>query len=330
MTEHDVVTVRGLRKAYGKRLVVDSLDLAVRAGEVVGLLGANGAGKTTTVECIQGLRKPDAGSLTVLSYNPVTQPAQLRPLLGSQLQDSELPDRLRVAEAIRLFATSDARNGYELLEQFGLAGRARSVFSSLSGGERQRLFLVLALLNRPRLVILDELTQGLDPAARREVWTAVRRLRDAGTTVLLVTHEVDEAEALCDRVVVMRAGRVIDAGTPAELVKRYARTATVRFALPALATAFPDQSTALLDALRQLDGVREIERNGVDVTVHGDRRIIAHVCASLVQHGMVPDDLGVHVPSLEDAVLTLLEPGPDDARSAAPATAPNELVGGRR
>jgi ABC-2 type transport system ATP-binding protein len=204
------------------------------------------------------------------------------------------------------------------------------VFSSLSGGERQRLFLVLALLNRPRLVILDELTQGLDPAARREVWTAVRRLRDAGTTVLLVTHEVDEAEALCDRVVVMRAGRVIDAGTPAELVKRYARTATIRFALPALATSLPDQSTALLDAIRQLDGVREIERNGVDVTVHGDRRIIAHVGASLVQHGMVPDDLGVHMPSLEDAVLTLLEPGPDNARSGAPATAHNELVGGRR
>jgi ABC-2 type transport system ATP-binding protein len=330
MTEHDVITVRGLRKAYGTRIVVDSLDLAVRASEVVGLLGANGAGKTTTVECIQGLRKPDAGSLTVLGYDPVTQCAQLRPLLGSQLQDSELPDRLRVAEAIRLFATSDARNGDELLEQFGLAARGRSVFSSLSGGERQRLFLVLALLNRPRLVILDELTQGLDPAARREVWTAVRRLRDAGTTVLLVTHEVDEAEALCDRVVVMRAGRVIDAGTPAELVKRYARTATIRFALPALATSLPDQSTALLDAIRQLDGVREIERNGVDVTVHGDRRIIAHVGASLVQHGMVPDDLGVHMPSLEDAVLTLLEPGPDNARSGAPATAHNELVGGRR
>ncbi len=204
MTERNVVTVRGLRKAYSTRIVVDSLDLDVRAGEVVGLLGANGAGKTTTVECIQGLRRADGGSLTVLGYDPGTQAAQLRPLIGSQLQDSALPDRLRVAEALRLFATSDARYGDELLEQFGLAARRRSPFSSLSGGERQRLFLVLALLNRPRLVILDELTQGLDPAARREVWAAVRRLHDAGTTVLLVTHEVDEAEALCDRVVVMR------------------------------------------------------------------------------------------------------------------------------
>src|SRR6266480_2658642 len=224
MSEPQVVTVRGLRKTYGTRVVVDGLDLVVRAGEIVGLVGANGAGKTTTVECIQGLRRPDAGALRVLGYDPVTQAEQLRPLVGSQLQDSALPDRLRVSEALDLFATSRARDGGELLEWFGLAERRRSVFSSLSGGERQRWFLVLALLNSPRLVILDELTQGLDPAARRNVWAAVRQLHDAGTTVLLVTHEMDEAEALCDRIVVMRAGRVLDAGTPTELVDRHAST----------------------------------------------------------------------------------------------------------
>ena len=207
--------MRGLRKAYGDRVVVDGLDLDVPAGEIVGLIGANGAGKTTTVECIQGLRKPDAGILRVLGYDPVRQAAELRPLIGSQLQDSALPDRLRVAEAVDLFGTARARDGSELLAQFGLAERRRSAFGSLSGGERQRLFLVLALLNRPRLVILDELTQGLDPAARRNVWGAVRQLHDEGTTVLLVTHEMDEAEALCGRVVVMRAGRVLDAGAPA-------------------------------------------------------------------------------------------------------------------
>jgi ABC-2 type transport system ATP-binding protein len=321
MTERDVVTVRGLRKAYGTRVVVHELDLDVRAGEIVGLAGANGAGKTTTVECIQGLRSPDAGSLRVLGYDPGTQAAHLRPLIGSQLQDSALPDRLRVAEALRLFATSAGPYGDELLEQFGLAARRRSVFSSLSGGERQRLFLVLALLNRPRLVILDELTQGLDPAARREVWAAVRRLHDAGTTVLLVTHEMDEAEALCDRVVVMRAGRVIDTGTPAELVDRYAATATVQFTLP-------DLSVALLDELGQLDGVRQVERTGTRVTVQGDRRLIAHVGASLVRRGTVPRDLGVHVPDLEDALLTLLEPGSPEA--TAPARVHNELVGGKR
>jgi ABC-2 type transport system ATP-binding protein len=320
MTERDVVTVRGLRKTYGARVVVDGLDLDVRAGEIVGLVGANGAGKTTTVECIQGLRRPDAGVLSVLGYDPVTQAEQLRPLVGSQLQDSALPDRLRVSEALALFATSRARDGGELLERFGLAGRRRSVFSSLSGGERQRLFLVLALLNSPRLVILDELTQGLDPAARRNVWAAVRQLHEDGTTVLLVTHEMDEAEALCGRILVMSAGRVLDAGTPAELVDRHARRATVRFSLP-------DPPAPLLDQLRQLNGVRNVERAGARVTVRGDRRIIAHVGATLVLWGSVPDDLSVHVPNLDDALLSLLEPR---AAEEAPVPARSELIGGRR
>lgn len=320
MSAVDVVRVRGLRKVYGARVVVDGLDLDVRAGEIVGLVGANGAGKTTTVECIQGLRRPDGGSLSVLGYNPVTDAAQLRRLVGSQLQDSALPDRLRVAEALDLFATSAASNGLALLGQFGLAERRRSVFSSLSGGERQRLFLVLALLNSPRLVILDELTQGLDPAARRTVWAAVRQLHESGTTVLLVTHEMDEAEALCDRVVVMRGGRVIDTGTPAELVDRYARTAVVRFSLPEL-------SAVMLDELCQLDCVRDLERVGPRVTVAGDRQIIAHVGATLVRHGTVPADFGVTIPDLEEAVLTMLAEAAGADESARPA---HDLVGGQR
>ena len=177
----------------------------------------------------------------MLGYDPVTQAGELRPLIGSQLQDSALPDRLRVAEAVALFGTARARDGGELLERFGLAQRRRSAFGSLSGGERQRLFLVLALLNRPRLVILDELTQGLDPAARRNVWAAVRQLHDEGTTVLLVTHEMDEAEALCGRVVAMRGGRVLDAGAPADLVDRHAGTATIRFSMPDAPALLLDQ-----------------------------------------------------------------------------------------
>jgi len=326
MKEFDVVTVRGLRKAYGTRTVVDGLDLDVRAGEIVGLAGANGAGKTTTVECIQGLRKPDAGALNVLGYDPVSEAAQLRPLIGSQLQESALPDRLRVAEAVQLFATRSARDGDELLEQFGLTARRRSAFSSLSGGERQRLFLVLALLNRPRLVILDELTQGLDPAARRDVWAAVRRLHEAGTTVLLVTHEMDEAEALCDRVLVMRAGRVLDSGTPAELVNRHAHHASISFTWPGEVIPIP-----LLDELSQVDGARQLERDGLRVTVRGDRGTIAYVGASLVRNGTVPTDLNVHVPTLEDALLSLLDPEPD--RYAPVHARPrdgDELVGGLR
>ena len=298
-------------------MVVDDLDLDVPAGEIVGLIGANGAGKTTTVECIQGLRKPDTGQLRVLGFDPVTQAEQLRPLVGSQLQHSALPDRLRVAEALDLFSTARARDGGELLEQFGLTPRRRSAFSSLSGGERQRLFLILALLNRPRLVILDELTQGLDPAARRNVWAAIRQLNDEGTTVLLVTHEMDEAEALCDRVAVMRAGQVIDAGAPADLVERHASTAVIRFSMP-------DPPARLLDQVRRLDGVREVSRSGARVTVRGHRRIVAFVCAALVRWEQVPADLAIYQPGLEDALLGLLNGNQDEA----PVN--GELIGGRR
>jgi ABC-2 type transport system ATP-binding protein len=261
MAEFDVVTVRGLRKTYGSRVVVDRLDLDVHAGEIPGLTGANGAGKTTTVECVQGL-----------------------------------------------------------LEQFGLAERHRSAFSSLSGGERQRLFLVLALLNRPRLVILDELTQGLDPAARRNVWQAIRQLHSGGTTVLLVTHEMAEAEALCDRIIVMRAGRVLDTGTPDELVARHANVATVRF-------TWPDPPASLLEEMSRLDGVRDIQRTAAQITVECSRATIAHVGAVLVRRGVVPADLGVHVPSLDDVMLSLLDSRPAHTHATS-ATA--ELAGGRR
>jgi ABC-2 type transport system ATP-binding protein len=304
MSESDVVTVRGLRKRYGTRAVVDGLDLDVPAGQIVGLIGANGAGKTTTVECIQGLRRPDDGTVRVLGLDPWRQAGRLRPELGSQLQDSALPDRLRVGEAVALFATSRAAAPSDLLAQFGLAARRRSAFASLSGGERQRLFLVLALLNRPRLVILDELTQGLDPAARRDVWAAVAQLRAAGTTVLLVTHELDEAEALCDSVIAMRAGRVLDAGPPAELVARHAGWATVTFSWPAA------QRADIMPGLRAAAGVRDVSYAGGRVTVHGARPVIARVGAELVRRDRIPPDLAVQLPDLETALLGLLDETP--------------------
>ena len=290
---------RDLRKRYGGRAVVDGVDLEVEKGEVVGLIGANGAGKTTTVECLQGLRHPDSGVLRVLGYDPTTQADRLRPLIGSQLQDSALPDRLRVREAVELFATARARDAGELLDRFGLIERRDSAFASLSGGERQRLFLVLALLNRPQLVFLDELTQGLAPAARRNVWAAVGQLRDEGATVVLVTHELDEAEALCDRVIAMRAGQVLDAGPPADLVNRHAKWATVRFSWSV--------ADSTLAELGDLVGVQSVRRVGERVEVRGDRRVIAYVGADLVRRGAVPDDLTVEVPDLESALLRLLE-----------------------
>lgn len=270
--EHLVVAVHGLTKAYGGRTVVDRLDLDVRAGEVVGLIGANGAGKTTTVECLQGLRRPDAGQVRVLGLHPVKDADRLRPQIGSQLQSSGLPDRMRVSEAVDLFAGSRARDGDPLLEQFGLAHRRGSPFAGMSGGERQRLFLVLALLNRPRLVILDELTQGLDPAARREVWSAVAQLHDDGTTVLLVTHELDEAEALCERVVAMRDGRVLDQGTPAELVARHVGEVTIRFGAPQVADL--DAVAETLQALNRLPGVHGVSRERDQLAIRGGREVI--------------------------------------------------------
>jgi ABC-2 type transport system ATP-binding protein len=295
----EVVVVRGLVKNYNGRKVVDGLDLDVAAGEIVGFIGANGAGKTTTVECIQGLRRPDAGMLRVFGLDPVADCDRLRSQIGSQLQESALPDRLRVGEAVRLFS---GRDGEELLAQFGLAERRRSVFASLSGGERQRLFLVLALVNRPRLVFLDELTQGLDPAARRSVWAAVDQLRADGTTVLLVTHELDEAEHLCDRVVAMRDGRVLDAGSPTELVNRHGPPVTISFKLPS------DLVTVILpERLSELPGVSEVCHHAGKVTVSGDRKAIAHVGAALVGTAWMPPDLSVRIPSLEDALIGLLD-----------------------
>ncbi len=315
------VEVRGLHKSYGGRMVLDRLDLDVAEGEVVGLIGANGAGKTTAVECLQGLRRPDGGWVRVLGLDPVRDAERLRPQLGSQLQDSGLPDRLRVGEAVELFATSRSTRGDDLLEQFGLSPRRRSAFASLSGGERQRLFLVLALLNRPRLVILDELTQGLDPAARREVWSAVAQLRAAGTTVLLVTHELDEAEALCGRVVALRSGRVLDAGTPAELVARHARWATVSFAATGIDVR-PEGVDEARARLRRLPGVRDVSYQDGDLSIRGERQVIAQVGAWLVELGRIPPDLRVEVPDLEAALLALLDDPAAATETARPTTEP--------
>jgi ABC-2 type transport system ATP-binding protein len=294
-----VVEVSGLCKAYEGRVAVDHVDLEVHEGEVVGLLGSNGAGKTTTVECIQGLRRPDAGQIRVLGIDPARQPEAVRAVIGSQLQHSALPDRMKVDEAVRLFCRGPMAEAEPLLVAFGLTEHRRRPFGALSGGQRQRLFLVLALVNRPRLVVLDELTEGLDPAGRRNVWEAVRALRSAGTTVLLVTHYMDEAEALCHRVVVLRDGRVVDTGTPRQLVDRHGRWAHVRFSSA--------DSASKVARLRALPGVAEVVVRSTTVELVGDRTMIAWVGAWLAAEGPIPEDLWVQVPDLEDAVVQLLQ-----------------------
>ncbi|WP_439385225.1 ABC transporter ATP-binding protein [Amycolatopsis lexingtonensis] len=214
-----LIEVTDLRKRYGSRVAVDGVSFTVERGEIFGILGTNGAGKTTTVECLQGLRRADGGTLSVLGLDPAADRAALTRRVGVQLQESRLPAKLRVREALELFASfyPDPADVDVLLDQLDLREQARQPFGKLSGGQKQRVSIALALVGRPELAILDELTTGLDPHARRETWRLVEGVRATGVTVLLVTHFMDEAERLCDRVAIFDAGRVIATGTPAEL-----------------------------------------------------------------------------------------------------------------
>ena len=307
------IQVRGLRKSYGAVHAVRDVSFDVEPGEILGILGPNGSGKTTTVECLQGLRRADGGDVAVLGLDPRTQVAELRRHIGSQLQDSALPDKLRVVEAVRLFASVGAApvNIDALLADGGLAAKRRAAFGTLSGGQRQRLFIALALVNRPRLVFLDEMTTGLDPEARQEAWRLIERLRDLGTTVVLVTHFLDEAERLCDRLVVIQGGVVAATGTPAEMVARYGGGVAATFTLPEEAGAERVVDDAVL---RGVPGVTAVGRRGRSVEMRGDAAALLHLGHLLVERGVVPGDLRVHQPTLEDAYFALV--GRDDGPAA--------------
>ena len=301
------VTVHGLRKRYGSTVAVADVSFEVAEGEIFGLLGPNGSGKTTTVECLQGLRRPDAGTLAVLGHDPRTRSAETRHLVGSQLQDSALPDRMKVWEALRLFAT--LRPGgppwERLLDEWGLTEQRRTAFGDLSGGQRQRLFIALALVTEPRLVILDEMTTGLDPAARRVAWELVEAVRRRGTTVLLVTHFMDEAQRLCDRLAVLVHGQVVAQGTPQEIVRGQQPFRTVTF------SAHRHADLTFLDRVPGVDAVEQDDAGAVRVT--GTGPLPARVAHALVEHGIEPDDLLVHLPTLEDAYLALTDETPPES-----------------
>lgn len=293
-----VIEVEHLRKAYGRVVAVDDVSFAVGAGEIFGLLGRNGAGKTTSVECVQGLRRADSGRIRVLGLDPVADRQELRRRVGSQLQESALPDRIRVWEALDLFASLvPGDSGWELLlEQWGLASKRKAGFASLSGGQRQRLLVALALVNHPEVVFLDEMTAGLDPAGRRVAWDLIGAIREQGTTVVLVTHFMDEAEQLCDRVAVVDQGRVVATDSPQGLIATYGGDSVVTFGAP---------EREDLSFLERVPHVRRIARRGTRAEVSGDGPVLALVAAALVEHGLVPIDLRVSQASLEDVFLSL-------------------------
>lgn len=294
-----VVAVSGLRKRYGTTRVLSDVSFNVAEGELFGLLGTNGAGKTTTVEILQGLRRADSGTVEVLGLDPMRDGDRLRRSIGAQLQDAALPDRMRVGEALVLFASlhPSPRPLDELAAEWDLTGLWRRPFAALSGGERQRLFVALALIGRPRLVVLDELTQNLDPVARRSTWDIVRQVRDAGTTVLLVTHDVEEAERLCDRIVVLHRGKVVADATPAAIVDSLGGVTTVTFT----------DADLDLRTVRRLPGVTSVRRDGATIAIEGQGPILAHVGARLVELGRPPLDLDVRRPTLEDRFVALTQ-----------------------
>jgi ABC-2 type transport system ATP-binding protein len=249
---------------------------------------------------MEGLRHPDEGWIRVLGLDPAREPRELRRQIGCQLQEAALPDRIRVWEALDLFAALAPRGApwRAVLDTWGLEGKGRAAFSSLSGGERQRLFVALALINQPQVVFLDELTQGLDPAARRVAWDLVRSVRDRGATVILVTHFMEEAEQLCDRVAVVHRGRVAAVGSPQGLISRYGGGVRVVFSTP----AYQD-----VDWLSRAPHVSGVARHGPRLEVSGDGPLLAHIGAALIAHGMEPADLRLEQPTLEDVFLRITQ-----------------------
>ena len=293
-----VIEVAGLTKRYKGQAVVDGISFNVDQGEIFGILGPNGAGKTTTVECVEGLRKPDHGAISVLGLDPRRDRAEVTQLLGAQLQASQLPAKLRVAEALDLYSSfyrvpAEWRG---LLEVLGLADKGKTPFGKLSGGQKQRLSIALALAGAPRIAVLDELTTGLDPQARRDTWELIEGIRDRGVTVVLVSHFMEEAERLCDRVALIDQGRVVELDTPAALTERVAVAQRIQFR----------PSAPVADALlTDLPEVSSIVCKGDLVVVTGTGNVLNAVISVLARHQIVAQQLRVDQANLEDAYLEL-------------------------
>jgi ABC-2 type transport system ATP-binding protein len=294
----NTIEVNQLTKRYGGKVAVDSVSFTVEEGEIFGILGPNGAGKTTTVESIAGLRMPDDGTIRVLGLDPQQDRDRLRSIVGVQLQESELPERMTVAEALELFASfyADPADPGALIDDLGLAEKRDTQYRNLSGGQKQRLSIALALVGKPKVAILDELSTGLDPQARRETWQLIESIRARGVTVLLVTHLMEEAERLADRVAVIDGGRIVAIDTPAGIISRVNAEQKLRFRPSA-----PIEDRLLTD----IPEVTGVERAGPVVVVTGTGNLIHAVTSVLAQHQVVANDLRVEQASLDDAYLAL-------------------------
>ena len=305
-----VIEVRGLHKAYGDTVAVDDVSFAVQEGEIFGILGPNGAGKTTTVECVEGLRTVDKGEISVLGLNPWRDRAELTQQLGVQLQEGQLPDRLRVAEALDLYSSfyRDPADWRVLVEVLGLTDKAMTPFKKLSGGQKQRLSIALALVGNPQVAVLDELTTGLDPQARRDTWELIEAVRDRGVTIVLVSHFMEEAERLCDRVALIDKGQVVVIDTPAALAERVVTEQRIQFR-PSV--PFNDE---LLKSLPEVTGVMH---RGDAVVVTGNSEALNAVISVLARNQIVAKQLRVDQGSLEDAFLELTGRHAQDSRLLA-------------
>jgi ABC-2 type transport system ATP-binding protein len=294
-----IIEVSKIRKTYGKTVAVDEVSFAVEEGEIFGLIGPNGAGKTTTMECVEGLRRPDRGTITVLSLDPIRDARALQQKVGVQLQQAQLQKRIKVREAVDLWASLYPRpvDGDALLERLGLADKRQAWFMTLSGGQKQRLFIALALIHDPDVVLLDELTTGLDPQARRAIWDLVREIRARGKTVLLTTHLMEEAERLCDRVAIVERGRIIDIGTPAGLVRRHCPTQTV---------VLETTDGGAERHFQAIPGVESVACQDSRCTIRGSGGdLVTHVIQCLAEHRIRVTDFKTELPNLEDVFLTL-------------------------
>jgi len=293
-----VIEVSNLHKRYGRTVAVDDVSFSVERGEIFGILGPNGAGKTTTVECVEGLRTPDRGSVSVLGLDPGRDREEITQRVGVQLQQSELPEKMKVAEALALYSSFYRKpaDWERLIDDLGLADKRDSRFGKLSGGQKQRVSIALALAGSPEIAVLDELTTGLDPQARRDTWQLIEQVRDRGVTIVLVTHFMEEAERLCDRIAVIDSGRVAAIDTPAGLVSRVSPEQRIRFR----------PSPSLDDRLlKELPEVHTVTRSGEQITVSGTDGLLQAVTATLARNNVIAADLRVEQTSLDDAFVAL-------------------------